>query len=425
VAPARILLLLAACCLAPGLAFAPAAEPPRQQRLEALPEGDRVWLTEFVAPIILPEEEKVFLQLTEARQREGFREDFWQRRETPGLPPPLGPGYRDRYSELRQLVDQKYDGWNHDAGRLVLRRGEPDSIFQPRCGGEEVFRDLEVWTYGGLELNGHPASRHIFYRPAPGAPRRLWIVHDGNASVFHPNPCRRSFDRLSWDCRPSREDRCGRCEDRCVVYDAWAEILKRQGSPAGALTEQAELLNYPKISSESLNRPKSRWADPTVSNAKTPRAPEPSGIAAGAPTPVPTPTTVRRPTLSPSPSATRQPTPVPTPVATRPPTPAPSPTAARTPVPARTPTAARPTPAPTLKPTAALAPTQAPTPAVERLRKLSPEEIRDRIPTLEPEYKDFLDLARPLMTEDELSRFLQLSGHDKDAFIREFWKRRS
>jgi hypothetical protein len=29
------------------------------------------------------------------------------------------------------------------------------------------------------------------------------------------------------------------------------------------------------------------------------------------------------------------------------------------------------------------------------------------------------------MTEEDLSRFLQLSGHDKDAFIREFWKRHS
>ena len=70
-------------------------------------------------------------------------------------------------------------------------------------------------------------------------------------------------------------------------------------------------------------------------------------------------------------------------------------------------------------------PTPAPTRVVEGLRKLSPEEIRERIETLEPEYKDFLDLARPLMTEEELSRFLQISGHDKDAFIREFWKRHS
>lgn len=66
-----------------------------------------------------------------------------------------------------------------------------------------------------------------------------------------------------------------------------------------------------------------------------------------------------------------------------------------------------------------------PTPEAERLRRLSAEEVRDRISTLEPEYREFLDLARPLLTDEELSRFVQLSGHDKDAFIREFWRRHS
>jgi GWxTD domain-containing protein len=417
-------LLLVACYLGTGLAFARAVEPSRQQRLASLPEDDRAWLTDFVAPIILPEEERVFLLLTDATQREGFKEDFWQRRETLGLPLPLGPGYRDRYRDLRQLVDEKYDGWQNDAGRLVLRRGEPDSIFKPQCSGEAVFRDLDVWTFGGLDLNGHPAARHIFYRPAPGAPRRLWIIHDGNAIVFQPNACRASFDRLSLDCRPTREDRCSRCEDRCVVYETWAEILKRQGGPAGALAEQGELFGYPKIPTEGLGRPKSRWAAPAVSVAKAPAANT---------TPSATPTAVRRPTLTLTPSAMRQPPSAPTPSAVRQPTGTPVPQAARTLAPARTPTAARSTPAPTRppaiattpKPTAAPAPTPAPTRAVEGLRRLSSEEIRDRISTLEPEYKEFLDLARPLLTEEETSRFLQLSGHDKDAFIRDFWKRHS
>ncbi len=270
--PRTVSLPLSVCWLAVASAFAFAAEPTRQQRVAALPEEDRVWVTEFVAPIILPEEERVFLQLTDAAQREGFRENFWQRRETPGLPPPFGPGYRDRYRNLRGLVDEKYDGWQNDAGRLVLRRGEPDSVFKPQCSGEEVFRDLEVWTYNGLELNGHTAARHIFYRPASGAPRRLWIVHDANAVTFRPNACRSGFDRLSWDCRPNPEDRCGRCEDRCVVYEVWADIMKRQGSPAGAVAERAALLDYPKVPVEGLDRSKARWAEAL---SRTQRPPEP------------------------------------------------------------------------------------------------------------------------------------------------------
>ncbi len=43
-----------------------AAEPSDKQRVAALPEDDRKWL-EFVAPIILPEEQKAFLELTEPR----------------------------------------------------------------------------------------------------------------------------------------------------------------------------------------------------------------------------------------------------------------------------------------------------------------------------------------------------------------------
>ena len=467
VTPARIHLVLAAGWFGLGLALVHAAEPSRQHRVAALPEDDRVWLTELVAPIILPEEERVFLQLTEAPQREGFQSDFWQRREKPDLPLPMGPGYRGRYRELRRLVDEKYDGWQSDVGRLVLRRGEPDSIFTPRCGGEEVFRDLEVWTYGLLTLNGHSAASHIFYRPNPGAPRRLWIVHDGNASVFAPNPCRVSFDRLSRDCgqSQSREDRCSPCEDRCVVYQAWAEILKRQGSPAGALAEQAELFGYPRISTEGLNRKKPGWATAAQPSAKTREIPALSAILTNAPTPAPTKPAPRQPTPAPTPPATRQPTaapptpapPTPVPATTTAPGPATRPPAPRPPAPVRTPTSTRPTAAPTPPPTPAPtsapsprpttvpAPTKAPTspprplspsptpkqPAEaavktpERLRKLSPEEIRERLTTLEPEYKEFLDLAKPFLTEEDVSRFLQLSGHDKDAFTREFWKRHS
>jgi GWxTD domain-containing protein len=472
VRPARIRLLLLVC-LALGPALARAAEPSREQRLSAMSEDDRSWLTDFVAPIILPEEERVFLQLTESAQREGFKEDFWRRREMPGLPLPLGPGYRDRYQGLRKILDAKFIGWKSDAGRLILRRGEPDSVFKPQCGGEEVFRDLEIWTYSALELKGHAAARHIFYRSSPNSPRRLWMIHDGNAIAFLPNTCRASFDQLSRDCSPSREDSCGRCEDRCVVYGAWVEILKRQGSPAGALAEQGELFGYPKISSEGLDRPKARWAVPGISSAKAPvvgnttpaptptsirqptlvPTPTPSAVRQATSAPTPTPTTARQPTFVPTPTPTtvRSATSVPTPTLTAPrqltaassrsaepvSTSTPVPPATSTPAAERTPAPIRPTliptraptRAPTLatapRPTATLAPTPATTQVAGGLRKLSQKEIQDRIDTLEPGYKEFLDLARPLMTEDELSRFLQLSDHDRDSFMRDFWKRHS
>ena len=505
-APSRArlaLVLLGGLCAA---ALARGAQPTRAQKIEALPAADRVWLTEFVAPIIQPEEEKIFLELTQP-QREGFKEDFWQRRERDNLPPPLGPGYRARYKERRDVLDQKYDGWQNDAGKIVLRWGEPDAIFKPKCGGEEVFRDLEVWTYGSMELHGQPAVHHIFYRIAPNLPRRLWTVHDSNASVFATNPCRRSFDQLVADCRGRPTDRCGPCQDRCTVYNAWTEIVKRQANPSGALMELAALLSYPKVSVEGLEKQKSRWATTTDSSARTPGVAGPSGavpLSPTAPPPPATPTSAPPPTRTatsvPSPTATplptRSPTPpptatfTPTPKATStatavpipkpdaaappipvakpqptsrpspsatpasPPTRAPSATPSETPTavpsaspsPTRTqPSAPSPTAAPTVTRVSSPAPSRAPsatptaaparrpTPAATTpppaegggLRKLSAAEIQERLDTLEPEYKEFVDLARPLMSDEELSRFLQLSGHDKDTFIRDFWKRHS
>ncbi len=126
--------------LAPEPSPAPKPKPASEsERVKALPEEERQWLTEFVAPIILEEERKTFLDLQAPYQREVFKREFWERRELPDLPFPLGPGYRFRYEELRRLADEKYDGWRQDAGRMVLRWGEPASILKPRCSGEDVF----------------------------------------------------------------------------------------------------------------------------------------------------------------------------------------------------------------------------------------------------------------------------------------------
>src|SRR5215831_15705049 len=185
---------------------APAKPMSESERIKALPDDERQWLTEFVAPIILPQEKKVYLELTEPYQREQFKQAFWERREQANLPPPLGPGYRYRYQELRQLADDQYDGWTHDAGRIVLLHGEPAEIFKPPpCG--ETFRDLEIWTYNNLGNSGRTTERFMFYRPQPTLPRKLWNVSTRNEDVFLPSACRKNFDELARDCRPTQGDR--------------------------------------------------------------------------------------------------------------------------------------------------------------------------------------------------------------------------
>jgi GWxTD domain-containing protein len=331
-------------------------KPPSETDLiRALPEEERQWLTEFVASIILPEERKVFLELAEPYQREAFKLDFWARRERSDLPPPLGPRYRERYEEVWKLADEAYGGWRNDAGRILLRWGEPAEILKPTCGGEEVFNGLEVWTYNNLGYSGRGSARNIFYRRFINGPYWLWSLNDRNSDIFRQNSCRRSFPALRKDCMPAAVDQCATCEDRCRVYKAYLEIRDRQGSPLGAMTEQARLLEPAKVSTEGLERQKDRWATTSNPNAKIIRVEGPSSSAAA---------------LAPSPTPTR------------------------------------------LTPSA---------PA----HRLSTAEVRERIEQLEPKYREWLDLATPLISDEDLSLFLQLSPHEKDEFIRKFWKTRS
>ena len=275
---ARLSLLLALVPLL-GLAStafgAGTAEPTRAERLSALSEEERRWLTEFVAPIILPEEEKAYLRLTERRDRESFQEEFWKRRERDNLEPPFGPGYRSRYAELRRLADERYDGWPHDAARMVIRHGEPVSIQKLESCGEtgasQVFRGLEIWIYNaGNGVGG--ARNYFFYRRTPQEFRRLWTVGTPDSEIFAPGSCRKHFSDLAADCRPHLGDPCALssagCTDACEVYRVWSEISSRQGSAAGGQMEESQLLAPAPVSLEGLGTIEQRSASSSDSNAR-------------------------------------------------------------------------------------------------------------------------------------------------------------
>jgi GWxTD domain-containing protein len=328
----------------------------RNDRLAALPEEERVWLTEFVAPIILPNEEKLFLELTEPYQRETFKKAFWERREKDGLPRPFGPGFQQRYEALRPLLETDYDGWRSDAGRMVLRYGEPDDLVHVSAC-VNVFRDVEIWTYQSSVGVASQRVRYLFYRPEHVGLRKLWTPQAmqgrsdrQNAEIFVPESCRKSFQDLACDCRDLCEnDPClgQSCPEACEVYRVYQEVLARQGGAALGFVERLQLFTLPEISSEGLDQLRSRFpglSDPGVKTLNV-VGPYPSPVAV-------------------------------------------------------------------------------PTPTPEQKRLLSPEEIRDRILKLEPKYRQFLDLAGPLLTLNEMSDFLQLAPAQKDRFIRQFWKSR-
>jgi GWxTD domain-containing protein len=182
-------ILLALSGVADGRPIPELTSKERAARIKALPEEDRKWLEEFVAPIILAEETNLFLQLTEPHQREIFREEFWRRREQPGSTPPLGPGYRNRYEHYRELAATEYGGLTSDPGRVVVLRGDPDSIQEFRdCN--EVFRSVEVWTYSRAS-SASPLQgdiQFLFYRPSFGAPLKLWYPAIPDREIRSPPP---------------------------------------------------------------------------------------------------------------------------------------------------------------------------------------------------------------------------------------------
>ncbi|MEO8190615.1 MAG: hypothetical protein ABI682_09740 [Acidobacteriota bacterium] len=318
----------------------------RAERLRELPPDERTWLTVYVAPIILPVERDLFLLLPADYQREMFRREFWARREQSGLLPPLGPGYETRYANLREIAAGQYDGIESDAGRLVVRLGEPVDIEEiPGCS--EVYRQLEIWTYPSAASRRE--VRHIFYRPSFGGPRRLWVY--GDRELFQTASCLVSFDQAC--ARTANQDppRLGdafcpkgkvpqTCLSACYLARLASDVQSR------ASFERSSLFEPPSISTEGLEGLWRRLALVSDPTAKT---------------------------ISLAPSAA---------------------------APVRT----------------------APEPA-DAPSDWSNERIREAILGLSKKHREWLELAAPLLSREELVVFLRLPPGERDAYVRRFWKK--
>jgi Ca-activated chloride channel homolog len=343
----------------------------RAERLKALPEEDRKWVEDFVAPIILPDEKNLFLQLTEPHQREIFKQDFWERRERPGLPAPLGPGYRNRYEGFREAAASSYGGLTSDTGRVVVLHGEPLAV-EEYGDCTDVFRDLAVWSYRNTAGGGslQKETQFLFYRGSPGAPWRLWYPAIPDRELLAPSSCLTSVPQA---CQPigsppAPATGCGpvkaaarTCYQACDLVRIIERIRAR-----GVADIALALSEPPKVDTEGLDKLAERF--PTIRDKKATAltVEGPSGDAV-----VPS---------SPSAKVTAGPD---TPQA-----------AASRPAPAR--------------------------------QKLSKREMRERTEALPQKYRDFLTLVELIITDDEREVFLQIAeGYQRDKFIDAFWKRRT
>ncbi len=342
-------------------------------RVAALPEEQRKWLEE-VEPIIFPEERNLFVQLTEPHQWEIFREDFWARREQPGLAFPLGPGYRNRYAEYREAAAIRFGGVQSDTGRMVVLRGEPAAVLE-FLDCTDVFREIAVWKYAQSSAGSaaHGELQFLFYRESPGAPWKLWLPSYPDTDLLTPTACVRTVAAACQRGMAPRPDpSCPRpqtCPRACDIVEA-IEMTRTHGDAAIAAAANTP----PKVDLEDLERLAERFPTVGDTKAKSLTVEGPTGEAF-----VPS---------SPSAKATEQ-----------------TPPAAASAAPAAPVASAGP------------APTH---------HKLSKKEIRELTEALPPQYKEFLTLVELIITEKERDVFLEIhENYQRDKFIESFWKRRT
>jgi GWxTD domain-containing protein len=128
-----------------------------------LDKEDKEWLDD-VRPIMLPDEEKAYKDLTDKADREEFRKIFWARRD-PDLSTPENE-YQPDYEAAREKADRQYrvtgrPGSQTDCGRFFILLGEPDDT-QVQAGSTSVLNRVpEVWVYyskeGGRTFEGGEA----------------------------------------------------------------------------------------------------------------------------------------------------------------------------------------------------------------------------------------------------------------------------
>ncbi|HEX2694502.1 MAG TPA: GWxTD domain-containing protein [Acidobacteriota bacterium] len=148
-----VLLFLGAAGAAPGRCAAPQGPPTR----EPLSEASRQWLDEVVPYIITPAEKEVFLRFGTEKERGGFIESFWKKRD----PDPSTPEneakleyYRRNAQANRLFSTSGISGWRTDRGRIYILLGAPKEVqrdFGSQGSGLSAFLGpKETWQYWDL-----------------------------------------------------------------------------------------------------------------------------------------------------------------------------------------------------------------------------------------------------------------------------------
>jgi len=147
-------------------------------KIVALGPKYKEWL-DFVSYIIHDTERKIFLDLTNDRDRDAFISLFWSLRDpTPGT---TENEFRIEHQRRVDYANQyfKYDagrpGWMTDRGRIYIILGEPDS--KDKIEVDAVVKPVQLWSYSGKDR--------------PGLPNAFWVLffkrdEIGEFKVYNP-----------------------------------------------------------------------------------------------------------------------------------------------------------------------------------------------------------------------------------------------
>jgi len=193
-----------------------------------LSQEERDWATDVVAPLLTPEEKKIYMDLPTPAGRSSFRDEFWAIRERDGLRAPFGPGFKNLYMARLEIAKEKYGGPKTDPGRVILTLGEPASVYSLDCPSE--YRPIEVWTMPRSTTSNTP-EKLVFYRDFPTGPLKLWSPVLGPDVLLSPAMSRQTPDPTSgrgelkalWASLCGSRAKAVTCKDECNVL--WPALI--------------------------------------------------------------------------------------------------------------------------------------------------------------------------------------------------------
>jgi GWxTD domain-containing protein len=164
-----------------------------------LDKDAKKWL-EGVAPLILPDEEKLYEALKDKDDQQEFQKIFWARRD-PDLATPENE-YQPEYEKAKAEADQRFkvignQGSATDCGRVFILLGEPTEVkARPAADGDTARAQLgaggrnpEIWRYAGGRFAGGEAA--IAFDSACMGPKmdqfRKQMDRVAAEKVVHPN----------------------------------------------------------------------------------------------------------------------------------------------------------------------------------------------------------------------------------------------